>query len=82
MSDKISGQKRKHGGGMPALIPTPEQGLMVQILASNGTPQDVIARHIKRGIDGKTLRKVPRGAGRRLCRYGYAYGIDCRAAKG
>lgn len=37
---------------------------MVQILVSNGTPQDVIARNVKkakgdpRGIDEKTLRKV------------------------
>jgi hypothetical protein len=45
-------------------VPTPEQRLMVQILSSNGTPQDVIARHIKqnkgdsKGISEMTLRKV------------------------
>jgi hypothetical protein len=62
MSDEISPRKRKHKGGMPPFVPTPEQRLMVQILVSNGTPQDVIARNIHRqkgdrGIDEKTLRK-------------------------
>jgi len=63
MSDEEPKRKRKHGGGMPAFVPTAEQRLMVQILVSNGTPQDVIARNIHRqkgdkGIDEKTLRKV------------------------
>jgi hypothetical protein len=56
--------KPKRGRGQPPFVPTPEQRLMVQILVSNGTPQDVIARNIHprkgdpRGITEKTLRKA------------------------
>jgi hypothetical protein len=63
---------------------------MMQILASNGTP----SARLRRSLPGTSKRPrairrhrredaaqgVPRGAGRRLCRYGHAYGIDCRAA--
>jgi len=57
-------EKPKRGRGKPPFVPTPEQRLMVQILSSNGTPQDVIARNIKqhkgdaKGISEPTLRKV------------------------
>ena len=55
-------EERKHKGGNPPFVPTPADRLMVQILAANGTPQDVICRNIHRqkgdaGIDEKTLRK-------------------------
>ena len=57
-------KESKRGPGQPPFVPTPEQRLMVQILASNGTPQDVIARNIRRakgdtkGISEPTLRKA------------------------
>jgi hypothetical protein len=56
-------EEPKRGRGNPPFVPTPEQRLMVQILASNRTPQDVIARNRHRqkgdnGISEMTLRKA------------------------
>lgn len=55
--------KTPRSRGQPEFVPTAEQRLMVQIMAANGTPQDVIARNIHRqkgdgGIAEKTLRRA------------------------
>ena len=55
--------KPRRKRGHPPFEPTSEQRLLVQILAANGTPQDVIARNLprgkgQRGIAEKTLRKA------------------------
>ena len=55
--------KPRRGPGQPPFEPTSEQRLFVQMMAANGTPQDVIARNLplgrgQRGIAEKTLRKA------------------------
>jgi hypothetical protein len=55
--------KPRRGPGQPPFEPTSEQRLFVQMMAANGTPQDVIARNLplgrgQRGIAEKTLHKA------------------------
>jgi len=50
-------RKRRHGGGMPAFIPTEAERRQVEALSGYGIPQEQIAALIRQGIDCDTLTR-------------------------